>query len=168
MPGDRAALVQTIRAFCSRHPSWALFDEPSGDLHEIASGKRLNLHVEGLVAAELRTNKETGGEYLMLGFGDGHEIAVADIGVAFPAVAPKAFPQAPTLPPVVCWQDYRAAYARLNHYVVDHPDQKPDRSVMDLMILALGILEGARVAGFDISKEERELDAVLTELEKRR
>ncbi len=168
MTADRSSLVQTLRAFCARHPSWALFDEPSGELWEVASGKRLRLDLATLVAAEERTNTQTGAPYLMLGFGDGHEIAVADLGIAFPAATPAALPQAPTLPPVVCLQDYRAAHAQLRHYVVDHPGERPDRSVLDLMALALGILEGARVAGFDVSSEERELDAVLTELEKRR
>ncbi|HEY3450442.1 MAG TPA: hypothetical protein VGK67_29070 [Myxococcales bacterium] len=167
MTVDRSALVQTLRAFCARHPSWALFDEPTGDLLEIASGKRLQIRLSELVAVEERPNSQSGVPYLMLGFGDGHEIAIADIGIAFAAVTP-AVPHAPTLPPVVCMQDFLAAYAQLRHHVVDHPDEKPDRSVLDLMVLALGILEGARVAGFDISREERELDAVLSELEKRR
>ena len=167
MTGDRSALVQTLRAFCAKHPTWALFDEPTGDLFEIASGKKLHLHLPDLVAAEERVNSESGGQYLTLGFADGHEIALADIGVAFPAVRP-AVPHAPTLPPVVCMQDFRAAYAQLRHHVVDHPDEKPDRSVLDLMVMALAILEGARQVGFDISGEERELDTLLSELEKRR
>ncbi|MGC4116238.1 MAG: hypothetical protein QM765_17000 [Myxococcales bacterium] len=165
---DRSALVQTLRAFCARRPTWALYDEQSGDSLEIASGKRLHVPVTDLVTVEERPNSQTGMPYLLLGFGDGREIAIADIGIAFPAVTPSGVPQAPTLPPVVCFQDYRAAYAQLRHHVDDHPDEKPDRSVLDLMMLALGILEGARVAGFDISREERELEAVLTELEKRR
>ena len=120
-----------------------------------------------MVAAEERENGQTHRPYLMLRFGDGHEIALADIGVAFPPVAP-AVPQAPALPPVVCLQDFRAVYAQLQHQAIDHPEQKLDRSVLDAMVLGLGILEGARRVGFDISEEERALEAVLSELEKRR
>ena len=167
MTDARPALVQTLRAFCERHPGWALFDEPTGELLEIASGKRLRLPVRELVAAEERVNAVTRRPYLVLRFGDGHELALADIGLAFPPVAP-AVPQAPQLPPVVCFQDFRAALAQLQHQAAAHRDQKLDRAVLDLMVLALGILEGARRVGFDVSDEERALEAVLSELEKRR
>ena len=167
MTVERSSLVQTLRAFCAGHPGWALLDEPSGELLEVASGKRLRLALAELVAAEVRENPQTRQPYLMLGFGDGHEIAIADIGIAFAPVAP-AVPQAPELPPVVCLRDFRAAYAQLHHQAVEHPEQKLDRTLLDVMVLALGILEGARRVGFDVSEEERALEAVLTELERRR
>ena len=167
MTADRSAHVQTLRAFCAKHPGWALFDEPTGELLEISTGKRLRLPLADLVAAEERENSQTHRSYLTLRFGDGHEIAVADIGVAFPPVAP-AVHQAPQLPPVVCLQDFRSAHAQLHHQAVDHPEQKLERATLDVMVLALGILEGARRVGFDISQEERALEAVLSELEKRR
>jgi hypothetical protein len=123
--------------------------------------------VKDVVGAEDRVNAESRVPYLMVRFGDGMEIALADIGVAFAPVAPPV-PQAPLLPPVVCLQDFRAVFAQLQHQALEHPDQKPTRSTLDMMVLALGILEGARRVGFEISGEERALDEVLTALEKRR
>ena len=167
MQGDRAALVQSLRAFCASHPGWALFDEPSATLFEPASGKALALPVQGLVAVEERANVVSGAPYMFVELGDGRQLALCEAGVAFPP-APPPLPQAPQLPPVVCLADYRVVLAQLRHQALDHPEAKMERAVVDLMAAALGILEGARRAGFEISQEERELEAVLSELEKRR
>lgn len=167
MSDDRAANVQTLRAFCARHPTWVLFDETGPALHEIASGKRLPLPLRELVSVAERQNLQTGQPYLLLELGDGRELALAEMGVAFPPIAPQV-PQAPPLPPVVCLKDFAAVLAQLQHLAFEHPEEKLDRTGLDLMVLGLGILQGARHLGFDIGEEERALDAVLTALEKRR
>ena len=167
MSGESSATTARLRAFCQRHPTWVAFHEPTAKLLEIGSGKRLGLSLKELVAAEERTNAESGMPYLMLRFGDGSEVALAEMGVAFPPVAPNV-PQAPELPPVVCLKDFRAVLAHLQHQAVAHREEKLDRSSLDLVVLALGILEGARAVGFEVSEEERALDEVLGGLEKRR
>jgi hypothetical protein len=167
MAGDRAALLQSIRAFCARHPTWVLFDEPSVALFEPATAKALSLKVSELQAVVERQNAQTGEPYLLLELGDGRELALCQAGIAFPPLAPSV-PQAPELPQVVCLKDFAAAYAQLRHQALDHPDYRLDHTGLDLMVLALGILGGARRAGFEVTQEERELEAVLDVLEKRR
>jgi len=166
MGTERTAIAEGIRAFCARHPQWVLFDEPGGVLLEVASGKRLPLPMTEVVSATERENRETHRPYLLIAFGDGKEIALADVGVAFPPVVPNVL-QAPELPGVVCLQDFRLVLDQLQHQAVDHPEQKLARSTLDMMVFALAILEGARRIGFDISEEERVLEKVLAELEKR-
>lgn len=167
MTADRTAALQVLRAFCQRHPSWVLFDEPTCTLLEVASGKRLALLAKELTEVLERVNAETNEPYLLVEFGDGRELALGSMGVAFPPVAPDV-PQAPPLPPVVCLADFGAVFGQLQHVAVAHRDQKLDRTGLDMMMLALGILDGARRVGFDVGEEERALEAVLTELERRR
>ena len=166
MGAERTAIAEGIRAFCARHPQWILFDEPGNALFEVASGKRLPLPLTEVVSATERENAQTRRPYLLIGFGDGKEIALADVGVAFPPVVPNV-PQTPELPGVVCLQDFRLVLDQLQHQALDHPEQKLQRATLDLMVFALAILEGARRIGFDVSEEERLLEQTLTELEKR-
>ncbi len=165
--GDRSAILQTIRAFCEHHPTWVLFDELARTLLEVGSGKRLPLPAHELTEAVERQNTTMEEPYLLVELGDGREVALSSMGFAFAPISPNV-PQAPPIPPVVCLADFRTIQEKLRHQAFDHPEEKLSRTVLDLMVLALGILEGARHIGLDISHEERQLEAVLGELEKRR
>lgn len=165
-PIDRAGATAALRAFCAAHPAWALFDEAGEMLYDVGAGRGLRLPLGEVVGVAERLNAQTGRPYLVVVLGGGGQLALADAGIAFPPLA-QPIPQAPPMPPVVCLGDFAAALGRLRHQVFGHPDQKPDRTTLDLVALCLGILGGARQVGFDVAVEERALEPVLEELEKR-
>jgi hypothetical protein len=165
MPNERAANLAGIGAFCRAHPTWVLFDEAAGELFEVATGKRLRLPVAGASEVLERTNAQTGRPYLLVELEDGREFALCDAGIAFAPVRPGGGPE---LPSVVCLKDFGTVRDRVAHQLFGHRDEKPGRETLDAVMLALGILEGARRVGFDISVEERDLELLLTELERRR
>jgi len=167
MPSDSAECVRAIAAFCAAHPSWVLFDEADETLLEIVTGKRLRLSLGEVTEVLSRTNEQTGRPYLVIQLADQRELALCDAGIAFAPVAPSPG-GGPELPAVVCLRDLQTVRNSVAHALFGHRDEKPGREVVDAVMLALGILEGARRAGFDIGEEEREMDLLLTELEKRR
>jgi hypothetical protein len=114
-----------------------------------------------------RANAVRGEPYLLVELGDGRQFALADIGVAFPPVMPNV-PQAPEMPQVVCLRDFHTVHGQLEHMIYAHPEERPPREALDMVALALAILEGARHIGYDISDEERALEALLSEIERRR
>ncbi len=167
MGQDRSQMVAAVRAYCAAHPRWVLFDEPTQTLLEVATGKSLLLPAAEMTQAVARTNSQTGHPYLLIELGDGRELALCDAGIAFPPVAP-AVPQAPEMPPVTCLSDFAQLTSHLSHLLYGHPDDKPGRETLDIVAVCLGILDGARRVGFDISREEKQLDQLLEELEKRK
>ena len=52
-------------------------------------------------------------------------------------------------------------------YLHAHQDEPPPRECLDLVMICIAILDGARLVGFDVSDLEGELDKALRELEKR-
>jgi hypothetical protein len=167
MEPSRAKLVATLRAFCAAHPGFVLFDEPTSTLLEIRTGKRLPIPLSELVAVSERINATNGQPYLRIELGDGRQLAIASVGIAFPTI-PPGVPGAPPLPAVACLGDLAGVRAQIAHLLETTRGQKPPREAVDLVVLALGILEGARRAGFEVSEEERDLDRLLNEIERRR
>lgn len=166
MPPDRATCLRAIAAFCAAHPAWVLFDEGAGTFLEVATGKRLSVPLSEVMEAHELTNERTGRPYLLIELGDQRELAVCDAGIAFAPQSQGA--DTPELPPVVCLKDFRTVRDSIAHALFGHRDQKPGREVVEAVMLALGILGGARRLGFDVGTEERDLELLLTELENRR
>lgn len=162
----RATQLSAIRSFCARLPGSVLFDEPGDSLMDAFSGKSLALNREELVSVEERTKKGSAELYLLLSYGDGRQLALADVGIAF-APDTRNTGELPELPSVVCFRDYATLLSRLKHQLFDHPDRPAERSTAALVMSCLAILDGARAIGFEVGREERELEAHLTELEKR-
>jgi hypothetical protein len=100
-------------------------------------------------------------------FDNGTQIALVDPGgVAF---APSAVNSGPVenLPPVVCLRDYFTLKQRVDHYLYDHPDDPPPRECLNLIMICIAILDGARAVGFDVGDLEGELEKSLNEVERR-
>jgi hypothetical protein len=144
-----------------------LWDGATSTLFDVASGKSLPLDWTRVAGVEERTDGETRRPYCALLLDSGVEIAVADQGLAFPPVTAGTGPL-PGLPRAVCFRDLAAAEGRLEHFLRDHPGEKPERAHVDLFLLCLAIVDGARLAGFQVAPEERRLEGLLQELEARR
>ena len=164
---DRAAQRALLGRFARERPASLLYDAASSTLLDVFSAKPLHLDLARVVSLEERVDRDTGRPYLAVAREDGAELALADQGIAF---APSTASTGPIegLPPAVCFRDLAAAEARLGHFLLDHPGERPERTHLSLFMFCLAVVDGARVSGFDVSSEERRLERLLGELEARK
>src|SRR5258706_3617005 len=158
---------QKVARWTELHPQAALYDGESAALLDVASGRSVRIPWPDLQAFEEKVHPETKDAYLVLLFEDGRQIALADPGgVAF---APSTANTGPLgdLPPVVCLRDFSTLKQRIDHYLYEHRDDAPPKECLDLVMVSIAILDGARAAGFDVGDLEAELEKSLRELERR-
>lgn len=158
---------QKVRVWADAHRHAVLYDEESATLLDVASGKGVLLAWRDLTSFEEKVHPETQESYLVLQFDDGKQIALVDPGgVAFEPSTQNSGP-VENLPPVVCLRDFLTLKQRVDHYLYDHPDQPPPRECLDLVMICIAILDGARAVGFDVGDLEGELEKSLNEVERR-
>ena len=156
-PASSASSASTPAPSCSTAPR----------LLDVASGKTLPLDWAASRGSRSGATRTPAGAYLALAREDGSELALADQGIAFPPVTTGTGPLE-GLPAAVSLRDLEGAEGRLSHFLLDHPGEPPERAQVALFLLCLAIVDGARAAGFDVSREERRLETTLGELEARR
>ncbi len=163
---ERSEVLSRVRAHCTRVGSAVLLDEPGGLFFDVPSGKSLPLNLAELERAEERRDKQTGRPYLLVVYGDGRQLALSDAGIAF---APDFRNSGPIgeLPQAVCLADFRTLLDRVKHELYGHPDRPPGRDAVKVVMMCIAILDGARAVGFDVGREEQELEHHLAELERR-
>jgi len=157
----------SVRQWIERHQHAVLYDEETSTLLDVASGKSVNLPWRDMTAFEEKTHSETTDTYLVLLFENGNQIALVDPGgVAF---APSTENSGPVqdLPPVVCLRDFHTLKQRVDHHLYDHPDEPPPRETLNLIMICIATLDGARAVGFDVADLEGELEKSLNEIERR-
>jgi hypothetical protein len=163
---DRAKI--NVQAWAEKHREAVLYDDESSALLDVASGKSVKLLWRDVKGFEEKIHPETQDTYLVLLFENGKQIALVDPGgVAF---APSTVNSGPVqdLPPVVCLRDFHTLKQRVDHHLYDHPDEPPPRKCLDLIMICIATLDGARAVGFDVSDLEGELEKSLDEVERRR
>lgn len=156
-----------VRQWSELHPAAVLYDDDSAVILDIVSGKSLRISWKDLTGFEEKIHPETGEPYLILMFEHGEQIALVDPGgVAF---APSTTNSGAlrNVPPVVCLKDFFTLKQRIDHYLYEHPDEAPPRESLDLVMICIAILDGARAVGFEVGDLEGELEKSLNELEKR-
>jgi hypothetical protein len=166
-PADRAARRALLERSVRTRPGSVLWDAQTSTLLDVFSGKALRLDLSRVEAMEERADATTGRTYLAIRLDAGVEIALADPGIAFPPVTAGTGP-IEALPAAVCFRDLAAAEGRLEHFLVDHPGEPPERAHVATFLFCLACVDGARAAGFDVSAEERRLERMLADLEARR
>jgi hypothetical protein len=162
---DRAK--SAVRQWSDGHKHAVLYDDESSTVLDVASGKSVKLPWREMKAFEEKIHPETHDTYLVLLFENGTQIALVDPGgVAF---EPSPINSGPVkdLPPVVCLRDFHTLKQRVDHYLYDHPDEPPPRECLDLIMICIATLDGARAIGFDVNDLEGELEKALNELERR-
>lgn len=164
MAADINHVKSTVRRWVEDHPEAVLFDQEAATLLDVASGKAVKLPLNEVRALEEKKHPETGSSYLVVLFENGTQIALVDPGgVAFaPSLVNTG--SLPFLPAVVCLKDYFTLKARVDHYLYDHPDEPPPRECLDIIMICIATLDGARAAGFDIGEFERELERSLDKI----
>ncbi len=156
-----------VRAWVETHRQVVLYDEESSSLMDVASGKTIRLPWQEVKDFEEKVHPETQDSYLVLLFDNGNQIALVDPGgIAF---APSTENTGPLrdLPPVVCLKDFSTLSGRVDHYLYDHPDEPPPKETLDLVMICIATLDGARAVGFDVADLEGELEKSLNEIERR-
>jgi len=149
---------EKVRLWTNSHRQTVLYDDTSAILLDVASGKRLKLNWAALAGFEEKVHPETQEPYLVLLFDDGTQLALVDPGgVAF---APSIANSGPVenLPAVVCLRDFLMLKQRVDHYLYDHPDEPPPRECLNLIMICIATLDGARAVGFDVGDLEGELE----------
>ena len=162
----RSEQLQKLRAYCQRPGSAVFFDEPGQVLMDVFSTKSRPLKLANLEAVEERQNRQTQNPYLALRYDDGTELGLSEVGIAFAPLLVNTGPL-PELPPVVCFRDYTSILERLKHELYGHREVEPTQGTVKLLMMCIAIIDGARAQGFDIGREERELEHHLKELEGR-
>jgi hypothetical protein len=156
-----------VRAWSDTHKHAALYDDESARLLDIASGKSMHLSWQDVTAFEEKIHPETNDRYLVLLFENGKQIALTDPGgVAFAPSTENTGPL-PDLPPVVCLKDFHTLKTRIDHYLYAHQDEPPPREALDLVMICIATLDGARAVGFEVADLEGELEKSLREIERR-
>ena len=163
---SRSAQVAKIRAHCAKAPPSVLFDEPASLLMDVSSGKTLGVDLPALAQVEERINGESLKPYLLLVYGDGRQLALAEVGIAFAPDFKNTGPL-PELPPVVCFRDYASLLVRLKHELYGHADRPPSKDAVKLLMMCIAIVDGARLQRFEVGREEKELEWHLGALEKK-
>ncbi|HEX6175893.1 MAG TPA: hypothetical protein VF089_17925 [Candidatus Binatia bacterium] len=156
-----------VSAWVEQHKQAVLFDPENSTVLDVASGRKTIIPWRDLAAFEEKIHPETQGSYFVLLFEDGKQIALVDPGgVAFAPSFENTGPL-PESPQVVCLKDFHTLKPRIDHYLYDHPDEPPPKETLDLVMLCIAILDGARAVGFDIADLEGELENSLSDIERR-
>jgi hypothetical protein len=166
-----AADVQLARAklrdWVEKHPQAALYNDDDAALLDVASAKSIRFPWRELQAFEEKTHPETKDAYLVYLLEDGRQIALVDPGgVAFEPSTVNTGPLQ-DLPPVVCLRDFLTLKQRIDHHLYAHRDEAPPKEALDLVMVCIAILDGARAVGFDVGELEGELEKSVNELERR-
>ena len=156
-----------VRAWCDTHKHAVLYDEASATVLDVASGRGTRLRWRDLTAFEEKVHPETKDNYLVLLWENGNQIALVDPGgVAF-ATSTENTGVLRDLPPVVCLKDFFTLKGRIEHYLYDHADEPPPKECLDLVMICIATLDGARAVGFDVGDLEKDLEKSLGEIERR-
>ena len=155
------------KAWLESHRHAVVYDEENSMLLDVASGKSIRLSWSDVTAFEEKVHPETGETYLVLLFENGNQLALVDPGgVAFP---PSEINTGPLqdLPPVVCLKDFHTLKGRIDHYLYEHQEEPPPKESLDLVMICIATLDGARAVGFDVNDLEGQLEQSLREIERR-
>jgi len=168
MSDSRVDFRQAVQRWADAHKNAVLYDDDSAVIRDVVSGKAVKLSWPDVAALEEKIHPETNETYLVLLFENGMQIALVDPGgVAF---APSIENSGPleSLPPVACLRDFFTLKQRVDHYLHDHREEEPPRECLDLIMICIAMLDGARQVGFDVGDLEGDLELSLNELERRR
>ena len=157
------------REWADKHKHAVLYyDEAESTFLDVVSGKRIKIAWRDLKGFEEKIHPETNDVYIVLLFENGTQLALVDPGgIAF---APSTENTGPlqNLPPVVCLRDFFTLRNRVDHYLYDHVDEPPPRECLDLVMICIATMDGARKVGFDVGDLEGEMEKSVDEIERRK
>ncbi|MEQ8275525.1 MAG: hypothetical protein RMA76_33285 [Deltaproteobacteria bacterium] len=106
---------------------------------------------------------QTQTRYLRVSLDDGRSFALAGIGIVF---APSFVATGPLAecPPTASFRDFEKLYRHVSHVVDEHHEGHELEALQVFMVL-LAFLDGARAIGLDVGEEERRMEPILEKLE---
>ncbi len=160
---DRKAFLARMTAWLAANPL-AFAHRVDGDavtLVERATEKTRVLSGDDVLEIHEKRNKITGVAYPILVFENGEQLAVTDIGFGFaPSFASAG--EVPGAPEVVSFGDFQKLFVEAQRAAED-PARR--RDALDLMMVCITIVDGARAIGFEVGPEEDRLERMLRRLE---
>ena len=163
---ELAALQTRLAAWLQSRPG--LFhvqsDADGVRLLEVETGKSLRIAAPQVAAIESARNAHTGTEYLVLRLESAPPLALADAGFVF-ALDTRNTGQLPGAPATMSFRDYRRLYRHVLHLVESPAEAEHRREALDVTLLLIASLDGARAVGLPAQAEEAELEAVVRRLE---
>ncbi len=159
----KAKVLGFVRASALLFAAIEEADGRSAQILERGSGKILTVAWGELADAVEKSSELRPYPYLLLLWQDGRQVALADVGFAF---APSTQSTGPLqdLPDVFCFRDFRHLSDGARSLL-----EQDGRELESLraLLLSIALLDGARALGFEVAREERQLEVVLAELEQR-
>lgn len=128
------------------------------------SGKQLRFAMGQVLQVEDDRSPDTGTRYLRLWLDDGRHLALSGIGFVFQPLTHSTGPL-PDLPPAASFRDFQKLYRHLDHLMTDHHEGR-EREALQVLMVLLAFLDGARALGLSVDEEERTLEPILERLEK--
>lgn len=130
---------------------------------ETLSGKALSFSFGQIAAAEEARHPETRSRYVRVHLDDGRNFALTGMGFVFAPVLTATGPLA-ECPATASFADYEKLSGHLSHLVEDHHEGH-EREALQVLMVLLAFVDGARAIGLEVSEEERALEQVLRRLE---
>jgi hypothetical protein len=156
--------LEKIKQWCQAHPGIFLLREAGKTLsiHEIYSQKARALKETEIHDVVQRPNTlKPNEDYLVVMMESGRQLALAPQGFAFPPNFSNTGPL-PLPSQVYCLRDYQDLYEKLK-WVSREPERR--REALDLTMILIALLDGARDAGLEVDQETRAVEALLSQLE---
>ena len=141
-------------------------DKPEGGvltLVERDTERRLRFALAEVTFAEEGRSVDTGRRFLRVGLEDGRTFALSALGIIWAPVFVSTGPVA-DCPGAATFRDFDKLRRHLDHLVHDHHDGH-EREALQVFMVLLAFVDGARAIGFDVSPEERALEVILKRLE---
>ena len=160
------ASVQVEAFLARRGTPLLLLQEDDGRgarLLEPGSGQELRLRWGALAAVEEKRTPQRTAPWLVLLFEDGRQVALADVGFAF-APSPRNSGPLPELPATCCFRDLGTLLSGIDALLTEGGREA---EAARAFLVAIALVDGARDAGFAVSREERALEERLRRLEDR-
>ncbi|UCE03120.1 MAG: hypothetical protein JSW67_02695 [Candidatus Latescibacterota bacterium] len=163
---EPVALEQRLQEWLASRPG--LFDlqrtSEGVRLVEVATGKALKLLAEQVLELETRRNSLSGAPYLLLRLDARPTVALADAGFVFD-LDTRNTGAIPNAPPAMSFRDHRKLFRHLQHLLGSQSDPEHRREALDVAMILIASLDGARALGLSTEVEEGELEAMIRRLE---
>ena len=127
------------------------------------SKKSLTFAYPEVVRVEEARSPQTQTRYLRVALADGRAFALAGLGIVFAPSFASTGPLA-ECPPTASFRDFEKLFGHLSHVIDEHHEGHEAESLQVLLVL-LAFLDGARAIGIDVGEEERRLEPILEKLE---
>lgn len=163
---EPAALRAQLESWLQTRPGLFHVDaEPDGvRILEVETGKSLRVASDRVQEIEPARNALTGADYLVLRLESVPPLALADAGFVFP-VDTRNTGELPGAPATMSFRDYRRLHRHLRHLVETQADAEHRREALDVTLLLIASLDGARSVGLPTQVEEADLETVIRRIE---